>query len=439
MISYNITRLDRTLEQRPWLAPLVIFLGALALRSAVALHLPAGIMWSDGARYMRVADNLLQHGTFGGLRDNQYSFPTQVLLLAGVRWIFGTNFTVLRLFFALLGAASCVVGYYLAQRLFGRLTALVAGIGLTAYPAHVYLAALFEYPQTFFILTMAGCFLALFAYNSSGRLLPAAVCGLCLGLAILTVPTVQLFAPLLLVAMIVSRRSLPVIAMLVLVVAACVPVGAWATRNYLAYGDIILVNRGGGFAFWSGNNQTYYQYGKAGVTPLCGKENEAYDFCREFMEMRATLRRTNDDLPEEQRVAREERAEWDNGKRWVSEAPGRFVELTARKAVELWTPLPDAVTNRQSASSRAVIWVSILSYLPVLLLGAAGVFLSRDRWRALLPVYGYFIVLTGVYAVFLPTTRYRLPLDFFLIIFTAHALTRLLPGWSALERERASG
>ena len=72
------------LEQRPWFAPLGIFFSALALRAAVALHLPARIMWADGSRYMRVADNLLQNGTFGSLRDNQYSVPVQPLLLGSV-------------------------------------------------------------------------------------------------------------------------------------------------------------------------------------------------------------------------------------------------------------------------------------------------------------------------------------------------------------------
>ncbi|MDB6088976.1 MAG: hypothetical protein JWN85_1760, partial [Gammaproteobacteria bacterium] len=146
-MKYNTLQLMEHLERRPWLAPTVIFLIALAARAAIALHLPARVLWSDGNRYMHVADNLLQRGTFGNLRDNQYSVPVQPVLLAAVRLLMGTDFLALRLFFALLGAATCVAGYFLTKRLFGPLAALLAGACLAVYPPYVYLSALFEYPQ----------------------------------------------------------------------------------------------------------------------------------------------------------------------------------------------------------------------------------------------------------------------------------------------------
>jgi 4-amino-4-deoxy-L-arabinose transferase-like glycosyltransferase len=422
-MKYNTLRLTRQLELRPWLAPALICVIALCLRGAVALHLPAQVLWSDGSRYMHVADNLLQHGTFGSLEDNRYSVPVQPLLIAGVRLLFGTNFVALRMFFAVLGAATCVVGYALARRLFGPLTALLAGVGLAVYPQYVYLSALFEYPQTFFIFAMGLSFLALFEYLRTDRLVALAACGLLLGLAMLAVPTVEVFVPLLLVSLVVSRKRLQLPALLVLSLAVALPVGSWALRNYTQYGDPILVNRAGGFSFWTANNQGYYEFGKQAVVPLCGSENENSSFCKEFRQMHRLLQ--SEDLTPTEKVTREDRMEWENGMRFLRASPGRTAILTARKFLQFWTPVPDAVTNRESSGSAAVRWISILSYVPVLLLGFAGVFLSRRRWRTLLPVYAYFAAFTAVYSVFLPTARYRLPLDFFLIVFSAYTLSRL--------------
>lgn len=429
--------MTRALEQRPWLAPVGVFFSALALRTAVAVHLPARIMWADGSRYMHVADNLLLHGTFGSLRDNQYSVPVQPLLLAAVRLLFGSDFLALRLFFAVLGALTCVVGYFLTRRLFGPLAALVAGAVLAVYPPYVYLSALFEYPQTFFIFAMSLSFVALFAHLRSGQLAPLAACGLLLGVAMLAVPTVELFVPLLLLCLTVIHRRVQVFALLVLCLATALPVGAWATRNYVQYGDPILVNRAGGFSFWTANNETYYKFGKQAVVPQCGNGNDDTVFCKQFLQMRQTLR--EHDLTDTQKVAGEDRIGWENGMRFLSEDPVRAMKLTGRKFLQFWTPVPDAVTNREHSGSAAVIWISILSYVPVLLLGLVGLLLSLRHWRLLLPIYAYFAVFTAVYSVFLPTTRYRLPLDFFLIVFSAYALTRFVPTTGPAEHAPVGG
>lgn len=425
-MKYNIERLTRLLQARRWLGPTIVFSIALLARCAVALHLPAKILWYDGSRYMHVADNLLQQGSFGSLRDNMYSVPVQPLLIAAVRLLFGTNFTALRLCFALLGAGTCLVGYLLARRLFGPLAALLAGLCLAVYPHYLYLSALFEYPQTFFIFAMSLSFLELFDYLRSGRLAAVAASGLLLGFAILAVPTVQLFAPLLLVCIVVARRALQLPALIVLGVAIALPVGAWATHNYLAYGDPILVNRAGGFSFWTANNTTYYEFGKNAVVPPCDGGNERYQFCRDWMQIRARLH-ADANLTSTQKIALEDRAAWDNGKHFLAESPARTAGLTVRKFLQFWTPVPDAVTNKGTYGGSAVTWISVLSYVPVLILGLVGLVLSRRRWRELLPIYAYFGVFTAVYCVFLPTTRYRLPLDFFLILFSAYALTRMVP------------
>ncbi len=45
--------------------------------------------------------------------------------------------------------------------------------------------------------------------------------------------------------------------------------------------------------------------------------------------------------------------------------------------------------------------------------------LGLREWRRFALAYVYIISLTAAYSIFLPTTRYRLPVDFFLAIFAA--------------------
>jgi 4-amino-4-deoxy-L-arabinose transferase-like glycosyltransferase len=125
----------------------LIFLLAAALRVVVAFWLPREIVWVDGERYVAVAQHLLEQHGFGGIVDNRLSVPTQPVLIAAVELVFGQSYLALRLFFAILGAATCVLGYLLAERLFDPVVAFIAGSLMAIYPYYVYLFALFEYPQ----------------------------------------------------------------------------------------------------------------------------------------------------------------------------------------------------------------------------------------------------------------------------------------------------
>src|SRR5262245_43648199 len=114
--------------------PLLVFLVALSVRMAVALWLPAEIVWPDGFRYERVAMNLLEGSGFGSLNDNRASVPTQPMLIAAVVLVFGKSYLALRMFFAVIGAATVAVGFALAKRLFGMTPAVIAGCLLVMYP-----------------------------------------------------------------------------------------------------------------------------------------------------------------------------------------------------------------------------------------------------------------------------------------------------------------
>ncbi len=418
-------------------APALVFLGAFMLRAAVAVWMPDAIVWPDGERYEKVAINLLEGKGFGSLEDNRLSVPTQPLLIAAVYSVFGQNYLALRIFFAVVGAATCVLGCVLTKRLFGANAAIIAGVLLAVYPYFIYLSALFEYPQTFFIFVMALFFLLLFRFTESNRKSTLFLSGLALGVGVLSVPTVLIFAPFVFLHLLSRPFAEMRTRALILLVAVAIPVGSWSIRNYFAYDKFILVNAAAGENFWFGNNETYYRYGREAITPPCERGNEDTVFCKQYRALLETERSRG--LTGNQAILVHEAASWNNGLQFIRESPTAFALLVVKKFLRLWSPIPDAV-HRGGAHVGAVRDViSIASYIPVLILALWGAVLTIDRWRRLVPIYTYFLALTATYCVFMPTTRYRLPLDFFLIVFAAVALAYWWERMTRPDRGRLPG
>ena len=58
-------------------------------------------------------------------------------------------------------------------------------------------------------------------------------------------------------------------------------------------------------------------------------------------------------------------------------------------------------------------------------MGLLGAVLGWRRWRELMPIYFLIVSVTGGYALLTACTRFRLPLDPFLIILSSLAATKI--------------
>jgi 4-amino-4-deoxy-L-arabinose transferase-like glycosyltransferase len=405
---------------------LLVLCAALLLRIPVALWLPQEVVWPDGNRYERVAMNLLEGEGFGDLAQNRRSVPTQPLLIAGVYSVFGKSYLALRVVSAILGAVSCVIAFLLGRHLFGVAAGVFAGLVVAAYPHLVYLSALFEYPQMLGILFMVTFLLLLYRFNDGRKPLTLFLAAFLLGATILTLPTLLLFVPVFVLLVLKSdadlRKNLGYV--LVALAGLGITVGSWTARNYIAYDRIVVVNAASGANFWAANNEAYARWGKAGSVPKCGGPYGDTIYCREFLAIQADLERRN--LTRTEYVLADERAAWVHGLRFVRESPERFARLALVKFAQLWSPWPDAVHTGTARGGSKRDLISALAYIPMLLLACIGLFLSaRQGARKLIPIYLFMAVFIAPFTVFLPTMRYRLPIDFLLGIFAAVPLARL--------------
>lgn len=109
---------------------------------------------------------------------------------------------------------------------------------------------------------------------------------------------------------------------------------------------------------------------------------------------------------------------------YIRDEPVQFIHNAWRKFIRFWNIFPNHELHRQGAQ----LWIIAASYGPVLVLGLLAVWLYRDRWRWLLPIYALIAYFTLVHMVTIASIRYRLPLEPFLVVFAAGAIARLSPG-----------
>jgi hypothetical protein len=402
----------------------LLFAVALAARLAMAFWLPEEVIWPDGRRYEKVALSILHGEGFGDLEQNRLSVPTQPLLIAAVYSVFGEkNYLALRIVCAVLGAFSVVLGFQLARSLFGKTAAIFAGLMLAGYPHLIYLSALFEYPQVLFILLMPAFLLLHLRFMERRSLAVLFAAGLCLGIGVLTVPSMVLFIPVW--GLLLLTRNLVELAKrwAIVGVAMLLTIGTWATRNYLEYDQFVLINAASGANFWVANNETYERYGKPGVVPACAPGYEHTEYCRNYQALIASVQAQG--LTGAAAVNEAERIAKEYGLEYMRTQPRDFAVLAVKKFFRLWSPFPDAVNKGAARGGEARDVISAAAYIPLLIFGLAGIVLAARRYfHRLLPVFAFIAVFVGPFAIFLPTMRYRLPIDFLLAIFASYALVQ---------------
>jgi 4-amino-4-deoxy-L-arabinose transferase-like glycosyltransferase len=374
----------------------IIALGLL-LRVACGILLPDQHIPDADHNYRPAAANLWESGRTGVPNV----MPLYPMLIA----ITGPGFGQLAADIAL--TTSLIwLAYTLTLAMFAdRAAALLAALATAVYPFFIFYSALGLTEPLFLALTV-GAFVAW--YRAQFRL--AAMLAV---LGILTRPTIDLLAPLLVLcfALVVHRlplaRSLRHLAVyLVVYVALLAP---WWLHNYASYGSFVRLNLGAGLMLYDGNRA-----GNRTGGPLLEGLGE-FDHITDP-------------------VARD-RALWDAARRYIVDNPSQFIENAGRKFMRLWRPWPHA----QEYAGWSYLVVSAVSYVPVLILSLT--YLALWGWRdirRISPVLLFACYLTAVHMVLLGSLRYRLPIEPFMIVLAAVAVARLArryaPSRSLLER-----
>ena len=365
-----------------------ILLLAAALRVIAAIVVPdQSPMLHDVLDYRESAEHFLKTG----MLINWYEMPLYPLLVA----VTGAGAGQLAADIAL-SVISVWLIYALADRLFADQRArILSAIMAACYPPLIFFSVV-GLSETLFVTLVLAAFLCWYR----GQFAAAALFAV---LAILTRPIFDIFAPVLVLLFALVVHRLPWSKALrhlgLYIVIYCALMAPWWLNNYRAYGGFVRLTLGAGQVLYAGNNPLNRSGG--------GILDADYDLSA-FANITNPIDR--------------DRALRDAALDYIVHHPQHFFELAGLKFLRIWWPWPvnDAYRNI------GVIIVSVASFVPVLLLAAAGLFANRHRLRPLSPILVIAFGYTAVLMILVGTIRYRLALEPFLIVFAGSGTSQLI-------------
>ena len=390
---------------------------AVLLRIAMALALGDTAQPISGAADQVSYDTLAQRVAAG----YGFSFPSRwypfaqpnaptahwsylyTLYLAAVYALCGHHPLVARLLQAVVSGLGCWLIFRIGRCLFDERVGLVAA-ALTAVYAYFVFFNVALMTQTFFILALLAAIDRALAIAARPTTTAWAALGVCLGGGALLRQTLLLFVPFLLAWLLwrtrCGRRRRDAALALALIALFVLP---WTVRNYVAFGDFLLLNSNGGYFLYASNHPDHgTDFDPTRVAPVpAGLEG----------------------LPEPAM----DRALFRAAAGFIAADPVRFLRLSWSRVGRYFWLLPSATSSLLSNAGRLC---SFTLYLPFMLYGLV---LSRHRWRLCVPLYLYLLVDTAVHLGSWAAPRYRLPSDALLMVFAALAVVDLgvRLGWLA--------
>jgi 4-amino-4-deoxy-L-arabinose transferase-like glycosyltransferase len=386
---------------------LLAILGVAAvLRVVVAVMLPdQSALLVDAESYRDLARGLIENGVISGDFFQMPLYPAMIALSG-----FGWGQLAIDI---VLSVVTVGLVFAIAIELFAdRVAALLAAAAAACYPPLIFFAVV-GLSETLFIAAL----LAAFLYWYRGQFAVAAVFAV---LAILTRPIFDALAPVMIIVFALAVHRLSVLQTLkhLAVYAAiyCVMLLPWWFNNYRVFGSFVRLTPNLGWVLYAGNNPLNTSGG--------GNMGVDYDL--------SAFAKISDPLARD-------RALRDAALDYISRDPVKFVKMAGLKFVRMWRLWP---ANEGYASFR-VILVSVLSFVPTLILAGFGLFAARGRLLRLSPVLLFALGLTAINMVLVGTIRYRLPIEPFLLILAGMGgsfllstlpATRALPAVQRLRR-----
>jgi tetratricopeptide (TPR) repeat protein len=346
--------------------------------------------------------------------------PAYPYFLATLYAMFGHNYLLPRIVQHVFGALSLLVLYFLARRMFGIRTAVLASIFTLLYPVLLYFEGelLFESLLAFFCLAWLAAVERCKERPSFGRWL---FVGFIFGIVCCIRPLFLVIAPFVFVWIVrqyftsgASREGVRVLFTMVL--ACLLPIIPITIRNYVVGNDIVLIAYQGGVNFYIGNNPE--ADGHSSMMPgLRGASWENRD--QTYLVEKA--------LGHPPSPSEESLFWYAKGFQFVVQQPMQYLSLLMRKAYLFWNWYE--IPNNQNFYSFKK-YSTLLQILPIGFwivgpLGMLGMVMAFKKRRGGLAIL-FIVLYTSVIISFFVCDRFRLPIVPLLCMFAAFALDSLV-------------
>jgi len=377
---------------------IAIFSLAFVMRLLFILTMSDQLVWYDEIQYDAIARRMLRGGEYGSTAFA----PLQPFFLLGIYSLFGANLFVARLIQALLGSGTSLLIFYIGSRVFNRNIGMIAGVISIFYPYFIYITGVL-YPIALFTFLLALLIFLLLRFYNNKRKSYLILSGVVSGLCLLCIPTVIFFIAVIPLWLIISRKfTFKEIASysLILLGITLIVVAPWSVRNSLHYHRFVLVTTEGGHAFWQGNNPYFDGIRRLGPDEIP-------------IELRSKMKGLS--------AAERDRVFFQEALSFIKENPWQFIKLYFIKFINYWRPYPKTISQNQYTSMKTTL-LGLFSYGVLLPFSFLGIYLSRKQGGEVLLLVLALLSFALGYSFFLTSTRYRIPVDPYIIIFASVGL-----------------
>ena len=329
--------------------------------------------------------------------QSYYSYSIS-LFLGGIYALFGYHPLAARLIMAVMSTLIVLMVFLVGRRLFNEKVALLATAitALYAYLIFYGVTLVTETPFTLALLIALYLAVRMRAGEMTG-FWAWVLLGFVLAVAVLLRMAVIFFIPILLFWLFFAIRKHTSIFMLVIpLVIIGLAVLPLAMRNWQLWHQFLLLEAQFGHVFWNGNHPDHL----GNFHPF-----KVFPIPAEVLALKNDVLITNTLLR--------------MGIQNVLADPGNFIMLTLTRLREFFLFWP---------TEDSTLWANLLrigSFGIVLPFALYGLVSNLRRFQELAPIYLFFVVHTGIYAVTWTMIRYRVPLDPFFILFAAYTLYTL--------------
>jgi tetratricopeptide (TPR) repeat protein len=409
-LDYSIAR------SRWWIAAVLIlaFLLKLAyvLESSGSLAFQVPIL--DSRYYDDTARSIAGGRGFPG--GVFFMGPLYSYFLAMLYAVFGRNLTLVRAVQALGASVTVALAFAIGKKVFRPSTALLGALLLAFYGASTFYDGqiLMEW-----LGTLLDVLLLFVLYRDFGqkRMLKFALAGFLLGLSALARASVLIFAPVVLVwILVVEKERRPLASAIVFVAAALVTISPATIHNYAAAHDRVLITSNAGLNFYIGNNAS----ATGAYMPPPG-----VDLASDM----TGARRVQEITGREMKPSEVSRYWSGEAMAFIESQPGAELRLLLRKAALFCNAfeMPQIESFDLSRGEYGIFRVSRVNFWLLISLGAVGMIWSARAWRRSFLLVWFVISYSLSIILFFVTARYRVQIAPPLALFGAYAVVEVLP------------
>jgi len=405
----------RWLATHSWKIAVIVMVVSASAAVTLAIHAGPRLVYQDERHYAALSKHLVQlhRFTLDGVKPTASRPPGYIWFLA-VPQMFGASNTALRIFNVTALVVSQLFLFLLARRISSAATAAIAVLLSLGYPVLFYSATVL-FPQTLgAALMLCGLWLL---FDSPLTISRAVAAGGAWAALILTIPTFLIPVAALSIWLFWQRRdfrrlAVPFVAPVVILL------GAWSVRNYMAFRSPVFIATNGGVNLLLGNSEN--------VTPDTGSSANISRYTtigHQLLE------------PQQNRYYTE------SAKMWVRNHPAQAARLYGAKLLHYFSFANRTEANDRSTplSDEGQSWreiIMMLSYGPLL-----SLFLARLALSMKIPPSQEEICLIGLYlvnalfaAVFFTRIRFRLPMDWLMLVIDAGTIASIVSRLSSPDR-----